>query len=429
MTSSALVPPPASGRLKAFVAILARTSGREALAVGLTPYLGILIIASVVFGGNGMHARDLTAFARTSLGFRLSLLGAWLLLSLPAARAILAARSAFYLRCMPVPAWTVAPVLLAAMVLVELPWACLWTVGEGPAGAGAIAVAIAGHALLIGRPSRPTEIASALAVAALYAATSRLPAWNAAGWPLAAFAVWRAWVSAPERGPSGAWAVVRRGQPRSIALAAAHLVTLFRRHRSLLVRWLWLTGAAALGGVLAVRNNRLEGAAARTLWLTCFVPGALFGVAGLIGPLARTAAQAGWMLLACGVSAGQRRLAFALALLPPALGLGAGAGALSALALPGSPVLALALLGMVASACAVALAVAAGLRSIRGRGGDASELLVTMTVIGALVMLATWRFQVPGLLGATAVAVGLRRRPATAPEDALRSMRIARQAD
>ena len=43
------------------------------------------------------------------------LLGAWLLISMPAARAILASRAAFYLRAMPVPASTVIPVLTAFM--------------------------------------------------------------------------------------------------------------------------------------------------------------------------------------------------------------------------------------------------------------------------------------------------------------------------
>jgi hypothetical protein len=197
MTSTATVPssgttPSASaGRLSAFVGVLARTVGREALAAGLTPYLALLILASVIFGGNGMHARDITGFARTSPGFRLALLGAWLLISMPAARAILAARSAFYLRCLPVPAWTVAPVLMGFMVLVEAHWCWLWIIGEGPAGGGAVAVAIAAHALLVSRPARSREVAAALAVAALIATPSSAPLllWNLAGWPLAIFAV------------------------------------------------------------------------------------------------------------------------------------------------------------------------------------------------------------------------------------------------
>src|SRR4051794_34993742 len=92
-------------RLRAFVVILARTSGAEALAAGLTAYLGLLIVSTVIFGGNGMHPGELTGLARASAGFRLSLLAAWLLISTPAARAILTTRSTFYLRSMPVPAW------------------------------------------------------------------------------------------------------------------------------------------------------------------------------------------------------------------------------------------------------------------------------------------------------------------------------------
>ena len=281
MTSPTTATASGSRRLQAFVVILARTSGAEALAAGLTPYLALLILCGVIFGGNGMHPGELTALARASLGFRLSLLAAWLLISMPAARAMLASRSTFYLRCMPVPSWTVVPVLMAYMVLVEVSWCWLWLVGEGPAGAGAVAVAIAGHAFMASRPSRPSEIAGALATLGLITTTGTLAVWNAVGWPLAAFAVWRAWSTAPGRGLASTWAVVRRGQPRLVALAAAHSATLFRRHRPLLFRWLWLAGAGALSGVLAVRNNRLDGAAAQALWLTCLVPGLLFGAAGI----------------------------------------------------------------------------------------------------------------------------------------------------
>ena len=398
--------------------------------MGLTPYLALLICGSVIFGGAGMHARELTDFARTSLGFRLALLGAWLLISMPAARAILTARSAFYLRCLPVPAWIVAPVLTGFMVLVEAPWCWLWIAGEGPGGAGAVGVAIAAHALLVSRPSRPRELAFALAVAALIAFPPRLGLWNLAGWPLAVFAVWRAWSSAPGRGAGAAWTVVRRGQPRSIALGAAHLATLFRCHRPVLLRWVWLAGSGALCGVLAVRNNRLEGVAARTLWLTCLLPGLLFGAAGLVGPLARAAAKGHWLLLSCGVTAGQKGLALTLALLPPALALGGAAGALSAPPLSGLTwfsMLELALLGMLASACAVLVAATVGRRALGGQGSDATALLIRMAMTGGLLMLATWRFHVPGLLVTTALAAGLAGRSQTAREDTVRAGRIARQ--
>jgi hypothetical protein len=432
MTPPSTVAAPASRRLRAFVVILARTSGAEALPAGLTAYLGLLILSSLIFGGNGMHPGELTALARASAGFRLSLLAAWLLISTPAARAILTTRSTFYLRCMPVPCWTVVPVLLAFMVLVELNWCWLWLAGEGPAGAGAIAVAIAGHAFLVSRPSRPSEIGGALAALALLLTTGRLGLWNAFGWPLAAFGVWRAWSSAPGRGQAGAWAVVRRGQPRLVALAAAHGATLFRRHRPLLLRWLWLTGAGGLTGVLAVRNNRMDGTPARTLWLTCVLPGLLFGAAGAVVPLARTAAKAGWMLLSCGISPGQRRLAFAVALLPPAASLGAATGALSVLGLSRSFSFgraALPLLGLLAAACSVVVAATLGVGAIEGKGNDARRMLVRMAVTAGFLMLATWRFGCPGLLVATAASAALGLRPTSAREEAIRTVRIAQQAE
>jgi hypothetical protein len=164
--------------------------------------------------------------------------------------------------------------------------------------------------------------------------------------------------------------------------------------------------------------------------LTCLLPGLLFGAAGLVGPLARAAARGHWLLLSCGVTAGQKGLALTLALLPPALALGGAAGVLSAPSLSGvtwSSMLALALLGMLASACAVLVAATVGRRAIAGKGSDATALLIRMAVTGGLLMLATWRFHVPGLLVTTALAAGLSGRSGTAREDTVRAGRIARQ--
>ena len=128
------------------------------------------------------------------------------------------------------------------------------------------------------------------------------------------------------------------------------------------------------------------------------------------------------MLLSCGVSPGQRRLAFALALLPPALSLGAAAGALSVLGLSRSPSVGraeLPLLGLLASACSVAVAATIGVSSIEGKGNDARRLLVRMALTAGFMMLATWRSRMPraprrhGRLGGAGPSahVGARRWP------------------
>jgi hypothetical protein len=123
---------------------LAVTSGRSALARALPLYLAIGIASVVLFAGNGLDARSVTAAVLESRGLRAALLGAWCLGVLPVARAWLCDRAALALRALPAPRAAVFGVLGAGCLAIQLPWAVLWLRGASPAAASwAVTVAVA----------------------------------------------------------------------------------------------------------------------------------------------------------------------------------------------------------------------------------------------------------------------------------------------
>src|SRR5215831_21351607 len=117
-------PQPAShGRpLRALVGVMARTSGAAALRRALPTYLGLFVVAVILFTGNGVRSSDVVALALASPPSRVGLLAAWLLLALPAARALIAAPTAFLIRTWPIPRAHLLGVTTAMLVLIELPW-------------------------------------------------------------------------------------------------------------------------------------------------------------------------------------------------------------------------------------------------------------------------------------------------------------------
>src|SRR5436190_14641425 len=211
---------------RAAASYLARTCGVAALRRALPTYLGLFVVVLSLFGGNGMRAADVVALARGSSPVRLALWLGWLVLALPAARALVREPAAFWIRVWPVPRATVMAVVLGLLALVEAPWIVLWTKGGGvAAGAWAAAIALGGHGLLLARPRARAERGGALGVAV---SLGLLP-WSALlAAIVAAPAVWlsvrRAWIAAPER--AGVQRVVRLvsvGRWPVLAWARAHL--------------------------------------------------------------------------------------------------------------------------------------------------------------------------------------------------------------
>ena len=91
----------------------------------------------------------------------LGAVAAWVLLFLPAARGIVRADGARYLRALPIPRWPRAAIGAAALVGLQLPWLLVWLVGAGALGAAIAALVtglVAGLALIRGRPPRVGEL-------------------------------------------------------------------------------------------------------------------------------------------------------------------------------------------------------------------------------------------------------------------------------
>ena len=193
--------PASSGRpFGALVGVLARTSGAAALRRALPTYLGLGVIAVILFAGNGVRSSDVVALALGSPHTRVALLAAWLLLALPAARALIAAPSAFLIRTWPIPRARLLGVTIAMLVLVESPWLLLWFKGGGVvAGLAATAIALGGHGLLLARPRGAAEIAAALLWLIAIAILPHLAPALLAAAPAVVLSVRRAFIAAPEQ--------------------------------------------------------------------------------------------------------------------------------------------------------------------------------------------------------------------------------------
>src|SRR5688572_28809950 len=105
MNRAACVPPEQFSPAKALLRAFGVTAGRAALQRALPFYLGLLLVASIVFEGNGVRPADVVAAARGSLGERALLYAVWALVSFPAVDALLATPASFFLRTLPVARW------------------------------------------------------------------------------------------------------------------------------------------------------------------------------------------------------------------------------------------------------------------------------------------------------------------------------------
>src|SRR6185503_14237401 len=80
---------------------LARTAGAAAALRAIPLFGGIGLAASILFGGNGIDAREVTRAARQFPAIRLSLWAAWLIAATPLARSLFSAKGAAFLRSLP----------------------------------------------------------------------------------------------------------------------------------------------------------------------------------------------------------------------------------------------------------------------------------------------------------------------------------------
>jgi len=386
--------PASSGRpFGALVGVLARTSGAAALRRALPTYLGLGVIAVILFTGNGVRSSDVVALALGSPHTRVALAAAWLLLALPAARALIAAPSAFLIRTWPIPRAHLLGVTIAMLVLVESPWLLLWFKGGGVvAGLAATAIALGGHGLLLARPRGAAEIAAALLWLIAIAILPHLATALLAAAPAVVLSVRRAFIAAPEQiGVRRTRRWVRAGRSAVVALAQMHLAAIVRAQRPALLRALWFAAAGALfAGLAAANNGIVDLARVRAIWRTMAVLAIGWGAAGLVGGVQGVERRAAWLLDVHGVTHITRRTGAALALAGLGTSLGAMAGAILGHFSPARAAGALALDGALAGLAGATTAALAGRWASRGSGRDSARLLAAMLVGGAILAACAW---------------------------------------
>lgn len=394
-------------RFLKLLSVLTATGGRALTERAATLYVSIAVVSGIVFGGNGMHPRHVTRGAAAHLGLRAALWALWLILTTPAARAILVAPSTFALRALPVPRAWLAFVPMALLVGAEGPWLILWGVGDGAlAGISCGVAAAAAHALIVARSQRAGALAAtgALLFAVLWPARGVV----LAGVAIAAFLVggWEVFRAAPEQS-------YRAGQrlPRGpiAATAAALLVGVGRAEGAVLVRAGVLTALGAAAAALGIINNHVTRAATvSAVSLAVATPLATGATAGIAGAVLRAERRLRWVLDACGATAGLRVVAASAATMVCGVGAGAVHGALVGVAAGvGAPVYGRLVAGGAALGGVLGLATTSIAR-LAGNGPSASERLFSGAAAFALfACVATALSAEAGAAIAAAAALGL----------------------
>lgn len=241
--------------VRVLVGVLGRAAGRRAVPV----FVGLGMLAGVLFGPTGMSPSTLVRAFHRSLGFRIAFFAAWLVLVLPACASLFRARGSDYLRSLPVPAVVWWAVLVVFLLLLQLPWAALWLAGaSGGEAVGAVSVAAALSTLLATYPRRWGERLVGWAVIAgvvYFVVGQPVALWVILGVPTFLLATLVAWDRAPNRARPWDPLIVRGGP--ILALALAHVAAVWRTNRASVGRAV-VVGLLGVGvSALAVRANHL----------------------------------------------------------------------------------------------------------------------------------------------------------------------------
>ena len=336
--------------------VLSGSAGAAGFRAVAPLYAGIAVVASVLFGPQGMSAADAIGSLDSSPPLRLGLWGAWLVAATPAARLLFERPDTFYLRALPVARWRFWLIHALHLAGLQLPWILLHLRGGGwQAALAAACITVGAHALLCARSLRWPEV---LAAGLLIVATALARDWEIpAGVLAAAIGIPTAFRRAPERASRRRSSAIRG--PAVIALATSYLLVLPRRAPAAIVRAVALTATGAAFAALVARNNQMTGDGsiiALSLGVLAFFQ--LAGAGGLHRAIHGAAEATGWILDSTGTRRAVRRAATggAIALCTAGCGLLHGAGV--ALALGARPGLAAALVALgAAGAAGFALAI------------------------------------------------------------------------
>lgn len=416
-------------RLFLLLRVMLKTAGRAAFQRAALLYLGIGIASAVLFSGNGMSASDVTELTATSPLFRIVLWMVWLLLSTPAAHAVMSEPSLFVLRALPIA--RLHFVLLHGLLLLicELPWLILFARGAGLGiGLLALTTAMSAHAVITTKRKTLRLVVAGLICVIVIALP--LPLWLAL--PLSGsallLALKEAFVLAPLHA-AGSRSPSLRGSALP-ALSLTYFLSLWRGHGSLFVRALWLEAVAVTVSALAIRNNHITSAHTRSAVMLGVLSVVLMLIlCSLAGPILRTERRAEWLLTVCRASGSLRVRAMALLLSI----VGALLGTLFAIPIgilfePHS----LALLRPIAlcAASGVTLGmIASGVArlTLRGTEKDTDRLLVALSVTLILMGVLIWMLSAWSILGLLLAGLWLLTLSISATSPSSRWQRLRRE--
>jgi len=319
---------------------------RRAAAV----WVGSALVGALIFGQNAMHPSDLTWLALHNLGVGGVLGLTWLLVFVPTARLLIRGDGASYLRSLPGPRLAAKGIGLAALVVLQLPWLLLWTIGEGAVGLGVVA-------------------AGTVAIVVL------------ASWkPPVMRATWPGW------------------KADGTALRAVHLRALRRRAGDALVRGAGLSILAGAGAGLFVHNNELVDMDAAVVGASVMAVVLVPAEVGVLLVILTTHRQTAWLASSLGISQATRLAAvvYAIALVQ----LAATVIAIGAVALVSKPDHGT-LLWIAGTSLAVALGSSLGCARVLLSAEDsptvAARVVVGSTAIAALAVLCLGLFHELGV--------------------------------
>lgn len=411
--------------------VLIRAAGTPAAQRALPLYLGLIMVAGVVFGPKGMHPATAVVGMQVSVPVRLGMWTAWLVAAAPAARALWSTPTLDYLRWLPVAPWMAHLVLAGLLVVLQTPWVLLFAIGGGALPAlAALALAVGVHAVVAIRPrpgERWVQIAVLGTVVVLLAAPLPFgPAALAAvqilvGLAIALGAIPLAWRRAPERGRTQRSRALLPGAV--LALAQCHLICAYRSHGPALLRALMLMLLGVGATYVLARANQLYDHELAVYSAVVMVFVTSFACAGPSMAIRDSERRLSWLLASNGVGASTRTGARLVASGAIGVGLGFFYGALVVYAVPMTPLGATRIL-----AGAVAIAVArmwAAQRIVRwaerdrdtghGRRGadDGGRLVAALALVLVAELYALGRFgdaAVP-VFATLAFALSWERRP------------------
>lgn len=301
-------------------------SARPALIAALPAYAGLGAIVAVLMGPTGMAPEDMAAAARASELVRALLWAGWLAAMAPAARRLLLAPEAAFLRWLPIGRplfWGTQAISLAAL---ELPWGLLWGAALGPAGGLAAVAAAAGfHAALAIRPRGLGLELAALGIAAVVAALAARPGPD---WIVAAAGAGALALGVPAAFHRAAEAGLQIWRPRPRGLSVHYLGQLIDAALGGRV----IVAAAVAGGLagLFVEVNELGAGSAVAAGFIAAAFGCVGAVARIALVLAERARELDWVLASTGTGHERRVVALALSASVAAAVAGACVGAVIA---------------------------------------------------------------------------------------------------